>query len=173
MGINMEMYASYVYLSMASYFSRDDQALHGFPSSSANPAMRREATPSCSWTIRTREAENAFSRTLPSQPRPSGAAPSRPLWQLSSSRRKSTRPSLTFTPLLERGTILIWLTPRRKLLERTGGQHQRTERPDHQDEEGWRWPWTSPPRQRHGLNYHQSLHGLNQLQNLYIFLNWS
>jgi ferritin heavy chain len=28
--INMEMYASYVYLSMASYFSRDDQALMGF-----------------------------------------------------------------------------------------------------------------------------------------------
>jgi len=28
--INMEMYASYVYLSMASYFARDDQALHGF-----------------------------------------------------------------------------------------------------------------------------------------------
>jgi len=28
--INMEMYASYVYLSMASYFNRDDQALHGF-----------------------------------------------------------------------------------------------------------------------------------------------
>merc|ERR1712186_146596 len=30
--INMEFYASYVYLSMASYFSRDDQALHGFSS---------------------------------------------------------------------------------------------------------------------------------------------
>jgi len=28
--INMEFYASFVYLSMASYFSRDDQALHGF-----------------------------------------------------------------------------------------------------------------------------------------------
>merc|ERR1712189_67258 len=28
--INMEFYASYVYLSMASYFNRDDQALHGF-----------------------------------------------------------------------------------------------------------------------------------------------
>merc|ERR1712037_359447 len=28
--INMEFYASYVYLSMSSYFSRDDQALHGF-----------------------------------------------------------------------------------------------------------------------------------------------
>merc|ERR1712241_1478097 len=28
--VNMEMYASYVYLSMASYFNRDDQALHGF-----------------------------------------------------------------------------------------------------------------------------------------------
>jgi len=26
----MEFYASFVYLSMASYFSRDDQALHGF-----------------------------------------------------------------------------------------------------------------------------------------------
>merc|ERR1711971_1053254 len=28
--INMEFYASYVYLSMRSYFNRDDQALHGF-----------------------------------------------------------------------------------------------------------------------------------------------
>lgn len=28
--INMEMYASYVYLSMATYFDRDDIALHGF-----------------------------------------------------------------------------------------------------------------------------------------------
>lgn len=28
--INMEFYASYVYLSMSSWFSRDDQALHGF-----------------------------------------------------------------------------------------------------------------------------------------------
>merc|ERR1712137_219026 len=28
--INMEFYASYVYLSMAAYFNRDDQALHGF-----------------------------------------------------------------------------------------------------------------------------------------------
>jgi len=28
--INMEFYASYVYLSMSSFFKRDDQALHGF-----------------------------------------------------------------------------------------------------------------------------------------------
>merc|ERR1712145_11099 len=28
--INMELYASYVYLSMAAYFARDDIALHGF-----------------------------------------------------------------------------------------------------------------------------------------------
>lgn len=28
--INMELYASYVYLSMATYFSREDIALHGF-----------------------------------------------------------------------------------------------------------------------------------------------
>merc|ERR1712108_121057 len=28
--INMEFYASYVYLSMSSYFNWDDQALHGF-----------------------------------------------------------------------------------------------------------------------------------------------
>merc|ERR1712083_848775 len=28
--INVEFYASYVYLSMSSYFNRDDQALHGF-----------------------------------------------------------------------------------------------------------------------------------------------
>merc|ERR1712000_145065 len=30
--INMEFYATWVYLSMASYFNRDDQALHGFAS---------------------------------------------------------------------------------------------------------------------------------------------
>merc|ERR1712200_324121 len=28
--INMEFYASYVYLSMSAFFNRDDQALHGF-----------------------------------------------------------------------------------------------------------------------------------------------
>ena len=28
--INMELYTSYVYLSMANYFDRDDVALHGF-----------------------------------------------------------------------------------------------------------------------------------------------
>ena len=28
--INMEFYASYVYLSMSAYFDRDDQAAHGF-----------------------------------------------------------------------------------------------------------------------------------------------
>ena len=28
--INMELYASYCYLSMAAYFARDDVALHGF-----------------------------------------------------------------------------------------------------------------------------------------------
>jgi len=28
--INMEMYASYVYLAMYAYFNRDDVALHGF-----------------------------------------------------------------------------------------------------------------------------------------------
>ena len=28
--INMELYASYVYLSMSAYFDRDDVALHGF-----------------------------------------------------------------------------------------------------------------------------------------------
>lgn len=28
--INMELYASYVYMSMSAFFERDDQALHGF-----------------------------------------------------------------------------------------------------------------------------------------------
>merc|ERR1712211_62515 len=36
--INMEFYASYVYLSMSSYFSRDDQALPGFASHFAREA---------------------------------------------------------------------------------------------------------------------------------------
>merc|ERR1712080_323708 len=108
--INMEMYASYVYLSMASYFSRDDQALHGFAKFFRKSSDEERSHAIMFMDYQNKRGGNAFSRTLPSQPRPSGAAPSRPLWQLSSSRRKSTRPSLTFTPLLERGTILIWLT---------------------------------------------------------------
>merc|ERR1712011_11375 len=36
--INMEFYASYVYLSVSSYFSRDDQALPGFASHFAKEA---------------------------------------------------------------------------------------------------------------------------------------
>merc|ERR1712080_755453 len=108
--INMEMYASYVYLSMASYFSRDDQALHGFAKFFRKSSDEERSPAIMFMDYQNKRGGKCVFQDIASQPRPSGAAPSRPLWQLSSSRRKSTRPSLTFTPLLERGTILIWLT---------------------------------------------------------------
>merc|ERR1712080_106077 len=41
--INMELYASYVYLSMSAYFARDDLALHGFAKRfRAAPAEEKE-----------------------------------------------------------------------------------------------------------------------------------
>merc|ERR1711872_151400 len=46
--INMEFYASYVYLSMVSYFNRDDQALAGFASvfqDIAKPSSMEWGTP--------------------------------------------------------------------------------------------------------------------------------
>merc|ERR1711978_215285 len=41
--INMEFYASYVYLSMSSFFNRDDQALHGFASHFAKESGEERA----------------------------------------------------------------------------------------------------------------------------------
>merc|ERR1712080_553989 len=108
--INMEMYASYVYLSMASYFSRDDQALHGFAKFFRKSSDEERSHAIMFMDYQNKRGGKCVFQDIAKPTRPSGAAPSRPLCQLSSSRRKSTRPSLTFTPLLERGTILIWLT---------------------------------------------------------------
>jgi len=41
--INMEFYASYVYLSMSSWFNRDDQALHGFAAHFKNESGEERA----------------------------------------------------------------------------------------------------------------------------------
>merc|ERR1712181_49827 len=41
--INMEFYDSYVYLSMSSYFNRDDQALHGFAAHSKTESGEERA----------------------------------------------------------------------------------------------------------------------------------
>merc|ERR1711955_54319 len=41
--INMEFYASYVYLSMSSWFTRDDQALHGFAAHFKNESGEERA----------------------------------------------------------------------------------------------------------------------------------
>merc|ERR1712080_264725 len=42
--INMELYASYVHLSMSAYFARDDIALHGFAKRFRPPLPRRRST---------------------------------------------------------------------------------------------------------------------------------
>merc|ERR1712033_127601 len=69
--INMEFYASYVYLSMSSWFNRDDQALPGFAAHFAKES----------------EEEGLSSRTSPSQPPWSGELRLR-RWRLPSNWRR-------------------------------------------------------------------------------------
>merc|ERR1711881_49660 len=78
--INMEFYASYVYLSMSSWFNRDDQALHGFAAHFKNESG----------------AEGVSSKTSPSQPPWSGELRLRP-WRLPSNWRR--RPEIRATAI--------------------------------------------------------------------------
>merc|ERR1712107_239748 len=89
--INMEFYASYVYLSMSSYFSRDDQALPGFASHFAKEAEEERGYGMKLMAYRAREGAGMSSRTSPSRSLWSGV-PALRRWRLPLSWRKlSTR----------------------------------------------------------------------------------
>merc|ERR1711973_615190 len=90
--INMEFYASYVYLSMASYFNRDDQALPGFSS-----FFKKSSD----------EEDVLSSRILPSQAAWSGALHLRPWRLLLSWRKQSTRVFLISTRPVTAKEMLI------------------------------------------------------------------
>merc|ERR1712210_48177 len=95
--INMEFYASYVYLSMSSWFNRDDQALHGFAGHFKTESGEERAHGMKLMGTRPRGAEELSSRTSPSQPPWSGELHLKPWRPLSSWRRQSTRASSTCT----------------------------------------------------------------------------
>merc|ERR1711872_359798 len=89
--INMEFYASYVYLSMSSFFNRDDQALHGFASFFKKSSDEEREHGMKLMEYQTKRGGRLSSRISPSQAALSGAHLSR-LWRLLLSwRRLSTR----------------------------------------------------------------------------------
>merc|ERR1712002_600435 len=95
--VNMELMASYTYMSMACYFDRDDVAYYGFSSYfKKNSDEEREHGRSSS-SIRTREEGRSCSRTSPVPPPRSGALRWRPWRLLWSWRRLSIRVSSTST----------------------------------------------------------------------------
>merc|ERR1712032_1194524 len=95
--INMEFYASYVYLSMSSYFNRDDQALHGFAAHFKTESGEERAHGMKLMEYQTSVAEELSSRTSPSRPPWSGELHLKPWRPLSSWRRRSTRACSTCT----------------------------------------------------------------------------
>merc|ERR1712109_218534 len=95
--INLELHASYVYMSMAYYFDRDDVAYSGFSSYFKKNSPRRGNTGRSSSSTRTSEEARLSSRTSPSPPPWSGAHPWRPWRLLWSSRKRSTRVFSTCT----------------------------------------------------------------------------
>merc|ERR1712179_183504 len=95
--INMEFYASYVYLSMSSWFNRDDQALHGFAGHFKTESGEERAHGMKRWNTRPRGAEELSSRTSQSQPPWNGERHLKPWRLLSSWRRRSTRAFSTCT----------------------------------------------------------------------------
>merc|ERR1712047_51257 len=95
--INMEFYASYVYLSMSSFFNRDDQALHGFAEHFKKELNEERAHGMKLMEYQTKRAAASSSRTSPSPPRWTGAARWKPWRPRSSLRRRSTRACSTST----------------------------------------------------------------------------
>merc|ERR1711971_176548 len=132
----MEFYASYVYLSMSSYFNRDDQALHGFAAHFKTESGEERAhgmklmeyqtkrggrvvfqgvakPTTMEWGTPLEAMEAALELGKDGQPEPSRLA--------QGGRRQGRR-----TPLR---------LPRVRVPGRAGGGHQGHRGPDHQDEE--------------------------------------
>merc|ERR1712062_702785 len=95
--INMEFYASYVYLSMSSYFNRDDQALHGFAEHFKKESGEERAHGMKLMEYQTKRGGRVVFQDVPSPPPWIGGLRLKP-WKLRlSSRRRSTRAFSTCT----------------------------------------------------------------------------
>merc|ERR1711890_55055 len=95
--INMEFYASYVYLSMGSYFNRQDQALHGFGKHFMGESEEERKHGIKLMEYQTKRGGRSSSRTSPNPALWSGGVLPRPWRLLWSSRKRSTRASWTCT----------------------------------------------------------------------------
>merc|ERR1711971_294461 len=95
--INMEFYASYVYLSMSSYFNRDDQALHGFAAHFKTESGEERAHGMKLMEYQSSVEEELSSRTLSSRPLWNGEPHLKPWKPLLSWKRRSTRAFSTCT----------------------------------------------------------------------------
>merc|ERR1712228_931327 len=116
--INMEFYASYVYLSMASYFNRDDQALHGFAKFFQKSSDEERDHGMKLMEYQAKRGGRSSSKTLPSQAALSGVLLSRPWRQLLNWRRPSTRACWIFTRLvMEKVTLISVISLRPSSLE--------------------------------------------------------
>merc|ERR1711982_189156 len=109
--INMEFYASYVYMSMFTYFDRDDVAYPGLAAFFKKNSDEEREHGEKLIKYRTREEARSSSRTSPSPAPWSGEAPWTPLRLLLNLRRQSIRASLTCTRLLT--VTLIFATSSR------------------------------------------------------------
>merc|ERR1712226_1580720 len=79
--VNMELYYSYVYLSMSAYFARDDIALPGFAAFFAKTSAKEKNHGAALMKYQTIGGAGWCCRTSPSRPPLSGGPPWRP-WSL-------------------------------------------------------------------------------------------
>merc|ERR1711970_1540318 len=111
--INMEFYASYVYLSVASYFNRDDQALPGLSSFFQKSSDEERSHGMKLMEYRPREEDVSSSRILPSPAAWSGALHLRQWRLLLSWKKQSTRVFLISTRPVTAREMLISVTSSR------------------------------------------------------------
>merc|ERR1712211_137376 len=93
----MEFYASYVYLSMSSFFNRDDQALHGFAEHFKKESNEERAHGMKLMEYKTKRGGRVVFQDIAKRPRWTGAALWKPWRPRSSLRRRSTRACSTST----------------------------------------------------------------------------
>merc|ERR1712154_123284 len=95
--INMELYASYVYLSMSAYFARDDIALMGFSKRFRDASNEEKEHAESLIDYQNMRGGRVVFREILNRPAMNGEQHWKPLRQALSLRRLSTSPSTSLT----------------------------------------------------------------------------
>merc|ERR1711872_804805 len=114
--INMELYASYVYLSMSAYFARDDIALMGFSKRFRDASNEEKEHAESLIDYQNMRGGRVVFREIAKPTCDNGEQHWKPLRQASSLRRLSTSPSSTCTRWPTVMEMLRWLTTSRALI---------------------------------------------------------